>query len=209
MLYIWTNSPPWTSELASAEKKKNPMPPWCAQCYTPQSYRGMLRLCWQPEEYTYFPRAAASRTDGIFSRSPSLSVLSFLMPHCSFFIPHCQLGSDSTPAEVNGESPTEFIWLWILLSVIFPPSGYDWTQIPALTSQRFGFCLCITSLLTACTFTRVSAKQWWGKLCGTDTSWFSSWKENLWKFFSLDHSETFSLVFPSLKQKENKTLIWI
>lgn len=165
----------------------------------------MLRLCWQPEEYTYFPRAAASRADGIFPHSTSLSVLSFLMPHCSFFTPLCWFGLDSTPAEVNGESPTDFIWLCIMLPVICPPFSYAWTQIPVLTSQQFGSCLCIISLLAPCTLPRASAEQWWGKLHGIETARVNSWKENLWKIFHFallwNTFSSFFLTEPKRKQE--------
>lgn len=97
---------------------------------------GCWDLRWQPKEYTYSPRAAASRTDGIFLHCPSLSVLSFLMPHCSFSIPHCHFGLDSTPAEVSGESPTAFesCFLWSFLplampvprSLLWPLNGLDY-----------------------------------------------------------------------------------
>lgn len=115
------------------------------------------------EKDTCFPRAAAKRADGIFPHFTSLSVLSFLMPHCSFFTLFCLLGSDSTPAEVNGGSPTDFIWLCLRLPAISPLFSYAWTQIPALTSQQFGSCLCIVSPLTSCTLPRASPEQEWGK----------------------------------------------
>lgn len=167
----------------------------------------MLRLHWQPKEYTYFPRAAVSRADGIFPQSTSLSVLSFLMPHCSFFTPLCRFGSDSTPAEVNGESPADFIWLCILFPVISPPFSNAQAQIPALTSQQLGSCPCIISLLVSHTLPRSSAEQWWGKLRGIETARVSSWKENLWKTFGLDHSEMFSLSFSSVNQNETRNII--
>lgn len=78
---------------------------------------------------------------------------------------------------------------------------------PCLTSRQFGSCLCIISLFTSCTLPRASAEQWWGKLWGIDTARVSSWKESLWKIFSLDYSgTTFSLAFSSLNQKENRNM---
>lgn len=202
LYYMWTTSPAWARMLlASAEKSY--IPPMCSVLHFTK-LEGDVELVLTAKKNIPAFLGLQQVEQMVFSpHFTSLSVLSFLMPHCSFFTLLCRFGLDSTPAEVNWESPTDFIWLCLMPPAISPPFSYAWTQIPALTSQQLGSCLCIISPLTSRTLPRTLTEQGWGKQgCRMDTAQVSSSKENLWKIFGLDYSETaFSVVFPSLSQK--------